>query len=575
MWIYYLASLIQMKNLNLESNLIEDFMKKIYPLVFATFISTGLFAQSTFEQVKAIFQANCTVGCHSGGTPAGQLNLTGTNSEVYDELINVAPINPVAISKGFKMVDPGYPERSFLFIKISHDIDPHTYLTLPMGNPMPDGQPALDYDEIELVRQWILYGASDTATYVDPQVLTDYYGGLGLPRVTPLAPPDSSEGFQIHYGPFFLPQLFEKEFFYKYDTKLPETKEVYRIETSINDEGHHTALYKYFTQADSHFAPGLRPVSNILDAAGVYYTSDIIGQWPNSQNLVLPEGAAFTWEQGSVVDLNYHILNYNSDSILAAEFYMNVYTQPEGIALAEMKSAPIYYGGENPTVLQIPGDAQDHTYIIEQYDTTSTDTWHLWSMMAHTHKLGKGFDVWLRNTDGTKGEHIYNGNYDEEYVFDQGYFDWQHPPFRTFEPLLEVDLSVGMIHEAVFNNPGPNTVGFGLTNDDEMYVTYIQYTDIPLNTSIEENEFGFEYFTTYPNPTNDVLNIAFSSTEAIDGELKVLDNLGRIVFAKKLDIIYGKQQLGISKQLLGLSAGLYTVSVTTPYGNNISKVVFE
>lgn len=551
-------------------------MKKVYLLFFAALAAGNLSAQSTFERVHTLFQANCTIGCHSGSNPAAALDLSASSSEVYDALVNVDPLNPAASAKGYKLVDPGYPERSFLFIKLAHDIDPINHLTVPMGNPMPDGQPALDYDEIELVRQWILYGGNDTSDYVDPQVLADYYGGMGLPRVTPLTPPDPADGFQVHYGPFFLPALYEREFFYKYATNLPETKEVYRIETSINDEGHHTALYRYFPDADTHFLPGLRPVNNILDAAGVYYTADIIGQWPNSQNLVLPEGAAFTWPENSVIDLNYHILNYSSDSVLAAEFYVNIYTQPEGTAIAEMISEPVYYGGDNPTVLVIPGDGENHTYTIDQHDTTATEKWYLWSMMAHTHKLGEGYNVWLRNPDGTKGDLIYNGNYDEEYTFDQGYFDWQHPPFRTFDPLLEVDFATGgMIHEATFNNPGPNTVGFGLTNDDEMYVTYIQRTAVPLNVGIEKNEGAFTYFTAYPNPSKDVLNIVYTSEYSTDGELILVDNLGRIVYSEALNITPGKKQMAISSQALGLGAGIYTIRIATPYGNNFSKVVFE
>lgn len=550
-------------------------MKKFYFLLITTLVTSTLFAQSTFEQVKSIFQANCTVGCHNSTTQAAQLVLQGTNSEVYQELVNVNPLNPEALSKGMKLVDPGYPERSFLFVKLAHDIDPHSYLTVPMGNPMPDGQPRLDYDEIELIRQWILYGANDTADYVDAQLLYDYYNGMGKARVLPLAPPSPSEGFQVHYGPFFLPPLFEKEYFYKYDTKLTETQEVYRVETSINDEGHHTALYRYFPQADTNFEPGLRPVNNILDAAGVYYTSDILGQWPNSKDVVLPTGAAFTWQQNAVIDLNYHILNYDTDSVLAAEFYMNVYTQPEGTALTEMISGPIYYGGENPTILYIPNDSADHTFTINQFDSTTTDKWYIWSMMAHTHKYGVGYDVWMRKPDGTKGDHIYDGTYNEEYTFPQGHYDWQHAPFRTFEPLLEVDLSEGLIHEATFNNPGPAPVGFGLTNNDEMYVTYIQYTEIPLGLGIEDNQAGFGYFTTYPNPAHDVLNIAFTSNEAMDGTLELFDNMGRTVYSKPIQITQGQQQFRVSGNSLGLSSGIYTVRVATKHGINFSKVVFN
>jgi hypothetical protein len=307
-------------------------MKKLYAFIMLAALTGSAVAQTTFEHVRTLLQANCTVGCHSGVAPSGQLKLDGTLSEVYQELVNANPVNPEANAKGMKLVDPGYPYRSFLFVKLSHNIDATTYLTTPMGNAMPDGQPALDDEEIELVRQWIMYGAGDTNHYFNPQLLTDYYNGPGMPRITPLAPPDPSEGFQVHMGPFFMAPSVETEFFYKYDTRLEETKEVYRVHTQINEASHHTALYKYLPELDSFFLPGLRPVNTILDAAGVYYTSNIIGQWPNSQDLVLPEGTAFTWEQNAVIDFNYHIPNYNADSIQPCEAYMNVYFQDAGTA---------------------------------------------------------------------------------------------------------------------------------------------------------------------------------------------------------------------------------------------------
>lgn len=114
-------------------------------LLFASFIlPASLFAQSTFDQVHAIFQVKCTTGCHSGGSPSAQLNLSGTTAEVYQRLVNINPINPAAITEEYKLVDPGYPDRSFLFRKVSHNIDPGVdYLTNQMGNTMPDGQPQI------------------------------------------------------------------------------------------------------------------------------------------------------------------------------------------------------------------------------------------------------------------------------------------------------------------------------------------------------------------------------------------------------------------------------------------------
>ncbi len=550
-------------------------MKKFYFILSFIFVVNTSFAQSTFESVYNLFQANCTVSCHSGATPAGQLNLAAPIMDVYADLINVTPGNFEAASKGYKQVDPGYPERSFLFRKVAHDIDPdRDYLTIPMGNPMPDGQAAMDHDEIELIRQWILYGAGDTnETYLDPQILEDFYGGMGLPRVEAPDAPNVNEGFQLHYGPFFLEPLAEKEFMYKYDTKLPVTKEIYRVNTKINEESHHTALYRYHPQADSLIKPGLRQVNGLLDAAQVFFASDILGQWPNDQNLVLPEGLAFTFPQNCVLDLNYHILNYSSDSILAAEFYMNVYTQDEGTAEAELLSLPVYYGGQEVFNLIIPPG--DSTFVIEQFETDTAYSIYLWSIMAHTHQFGTSFDVWTRDSLGGKDEHIYNGNYDPTYTFLTPSYDWQHAPFRTFDPLKEIDMTKGLIHEASFHNPGTENIVFGLTNDDEMFVTYLQYAKIPLTDDTGEKEIGFGYFNAYPNPTKDQLTLSFTNNADSDGFVSIFDNMGREIYSKSYSLKTGVQKIQLSKSELGISAGMYSVRLSTHRGNKVTKVVFE
>lgn len=545
-------------------------------LLTAFLFPLSSFSQSTFEQVHAILQANCTTSaCHDNTSPSGNLNLSGTTTDVYSRLINTNPVNPAAVSKGFKTVAPGYPERSFLFIKLSHDIDPVAHLTQPMGNPMPDGQPRLDYEEIELVRQWILYGAGDTNHYVSSQLLSDYYNGPGIPRINALTPPDPSEGFQLHYGPFFLAAGTEKEFFYKYETMIPDSTEVHRVKTEINEYSHHTALYKYNDDLDIFFDPGLRPVNSIIDAAGVYYASDIIGQWPNSQDLILPQGTAFYWEDSAVVDINYHIPNYNQDSILPAELYMNIYTQPTGTAQTEMISGPIYYGGDNPLNLTLFPNGNDTTLVINHFETDTTYTWYIWSMMAHTHRLGKEYNVWLRNNDGTKGEHIYDGHYNSDYTFNQGYYDWAHPPFRTFEPLKEVNFTNGLIHEATFNNPGPDTVGFGLRTTDEMYVTYIQYTTQPVTIGIEEEGGIFNYFNVYPNPSNDVVNLSWNSDESSSGTLSLHDITGRQVYAENISIKTGNQKVVLSKERLMLGSGIYVLSISTENGTRTTKIIFN
>lgn len=556
-------------------------MNKLYQFHVIGLLSICLFwaiessAQSTFFHVKTIFDNNCTVGCHSGASPDGQLNLSGTVAQVFSELNNAAPVNPAAQSAGMKLVDPGYPDRSFLFAKIASDIDPFDHTTQSMGTDMPQGMPALPYKDIEMVRQWILFGADTISNYVNPQLIEDFYAGQGMARVEPLAAPNLGDGFQIHYGPFFLAPLQEKEYFYKYATKLPDALEVNRIQTLINEESHHTALYRYYPEADTNFLPGLRPVQNVLVAAGVYYTSDIIGQWPNSQNLVLPEGAAFNFPANVVVDLNYHIPNYSPDSILAAEFYMNVYTQPSGTAQQEMKSAPMYYGGADPTVLTIPGNTVDSVYTFATFSSDSAYTWYIWSMMAHTHQLGQDYQVWRRNPDGTKGENVYDGHYNSTYSFDQGYYDWQHPPFRTFDDeLLAVDMTQGLIHEATFSNPSSETVWFGLRTTNEMYVTYVQYVEAPLTAGIDErNNVSNTDISVYPNPTNGMVNLKFSTSKAETSDIILFDQFGKEAYRTESKFGVGEQTLRVDISGLGLSKGVYFVQMNSNSVSRSAKIV--
>ena len=260
---------------------------------------------------------------------------------------------------------------------------------------------------------------------------------------------------------------------------------------------------------------------------------------------------------------------------MPAELYMNVYTQPMGTAQTEMISAPVYYGGSDPLNLHLLPTATDTTLVIEQFETDTTYTWYLWSMMAHTHARGKQFDVWMRNANGTKGEHIYDGNYNAEYTFNQGYYDWAHPPFRTFDPLQPVDMSNGLIHEAVFNNSTPDTINFGLSTKDEMYVTYMQYTTEPITIGVKEENSVFNYFNVYPNPTHDIVNLSFNSDKPEQGILRLFDNLGREVYNRTLSINQGKQKLQLSQSSMNLAPGFYTLSVSTSTGVETAKIIFE
>ncbi len=507
-------------------------MKKIYFLLLIAFSASNAIAQSTFNRVYTILQSHCVAGCHNATDNAGSLNLNGTEQAVYAALVNVTPSNPAAAAQGHKLVDPGDPRNSFLFKKINRGLDANLALGANEGAEMPDSYPvnALSETEREMVRQWILFEAKDTGVLVNETVINDFYVTQGgQPRQQPLAPPAANEGVQIYWGPLFMSVGQEFEYASNFKVRNPVKSDVTRLNVVENDESHHFALYKYFPKADTAFAPGMHKINGIADEARLFYAADVIAQWPNNIDLRYPAGTAYLFDSNSVVNITYHLINYN-DSIIAAEAYMNIYYQPHQQSTIPIKTAQIRYGGDQVGDLIIKNTGTDTTFVINQFEPDSAFLWNIISMQAHTHKLGKAYNVWTRNANGGKDSLIYDGRYDPTYTFNQGVYIWDNPPYRQFSPPLPVDLRKGLIHEATFRNNGPAWVGFGLTTEDEMYVTFIVYYKSEFPTGVTDETYVDNNIKWYPNPVNNVAYIQLNELQQLDNiELKLFDLLGNEV----------------------------------------------
>jgi hypothetical protein len=529
-----------------------SFPHHLFLALFFLFCATGLTAQiATYDTVYTLLQTHCaTAYCHSGGAPTGNLNMGGTKADVYNAIVGAVPDNSVAASKGLSIIAPGYPRKSFLMKKINNHLDTQNDLEAGEGVAMPNGGAPLSNAEIELIRQWILFAAPDTGQVVNTQLIHDFYNGGGKTKITPLQAPDAADGFQVLVGPIFLAPHSEVEYSIKQQLFNTTPLKVTEMNAVMNDESHHLATFKYLPSRDTIMPVGLRKIAGIADAAGVFYNSTIIAEWANSLDLNLPEGTAFFWGDSSVIDFNYHVLNY-SDSILAAEVYINIGTQANTQNLVEMKAQPVYYGGDDVAALVIPNSG-DTTFTMEQFDPDSTYNWNLFMIVAHTHAHGKNFNVWMRNADGTKGDHIYNGHYNENYTFDQGFFDWEHPPVRLMDPMLPVDMSNGLIHEAMYTNNGVDTIYFGLTTLDEMFVTYLLYTD-ELPSGINNIAVNNNGVSVYPNPTSNRLTVKLDEP-GLTSRIEFYNLMGEMVQKEELS--------GKSSQLdLELPDGIYLYHV--------------
>lgn len=564
-------------------------MKRIYALGLAIAVASSASAQSTFEQIYNIFQANCTVGCHSGPTPQGLLDLYegGDIDAVYNNLVNVTPSNPAASGiNGEKLIAPGYPERSFLLRKCATTAwDANVTIEVAEGNSMPDNPSTLDNEELELIRQWINYGAPDTSegVVVDSQILHDYYNGSGKARIDkPLTPEEEGfEGYQVHMGPFFLAPLSEVEYRWKYSIDN-DSLEVYRTKAYFNDESHHFILYKFNSTNSANSRPdGFRPAT-----LGELFSLSInqVTAWQDPLDNSLPEHTAYKWEANTIMDNNYHILNYDSDSILAAEAYINIYTQELGTADIEMHSQLIPINaleylldiGDIGQDLIIPNDGDTHTFEYPFSVPIDIPDWYIWNMWGHTHARGVDFDVYLRNQNGTKGEQVYEGFYDPTYTFLTPNFDWEHPPQKFFDPpLLHIDMGKGFTQVAKFVNNTADTIRWGLTTEDEMMLVSLQYTEAPLpvdSTPIDSTDGIIEgdlgYFNASPNPFTDNVLVHYKLNNPSKVSAELFDIYGRYIASfNESNKSSGRHKMNLDLSGYALAEGTYLLRFT--FGDEI------
>lgn len=513
-------------------------MKKILSALLVASLPTLASAQTTLQSISTIFQANCTVGCHSGGSPSANLDLSGNPGDLMSALVGVTPTNPGAVAKGYKLVDPGYPHNSFLLYKCATtDWDTQYGMDVSEGNTMPaGGQPALEKEEIELLRQWIQYGAPQDGTVVDPQLLDDYYNDNGMARIEKPDAPAPGEGFQMHLGPFFLDAGEETEFYKKEKVNNPELENVTRFEAFFNDESHHFLLFEFLPGTDGQVEEGLRPVT----VQNAFQDAEYMVGWVDPDITDLPDGTAYKVDENAVIDLNYHLINYasNGDSILAAEAYINYYTDNTTPNLIEMHSELLINIG-----IFIPNNGNEVSFEDAVFDNTAgpTDSMYVWFLSSHTHKYGTDYDIYKRNPDGSQGEQIYEGFYDTDYTFNQGYYDWEHPGNlyldEVYGDLMPINRRDGLIQIAKYQIPGSANetapfINFGLTTNDEMMLAFIQYTLEPVGAEPNGIFDGYNepsFMSVYPNPTNGVSKVQFTLSERSDVRLNVFNSLGQEV----------------------------------------------
>lgn len=535
--------------------------------------SCALQAQSTYARVYEIMQEKC-VQCHNNADPEQGLDLEGAGAtlqakmlDVYNNVVGVLPANSNAANAGLEYIYPGRADRSFIFHKINQGLEPTIELGADMGSPMPAyGGPTMNDVEKEMIRQWVLYGATYNGDHVNEDYIQQYYDGQGLasfPEVP--AAPAPGEGFQIKMGPFYLSPAGEPgdelEFFQKWELFLDNELDVNRIDMQLSGYSHHFLMYNFTTVAAANNIPdGLRFES---------YHNDIgvVAAVQEATDLVLPEGTAFMWPNTQILDLNSHYINYSAGLVYQAEIYVNVYTQEAGNAEQQMYSDLLVNGN-----IPIPnnGNTTTHTQV---YNPINGGEVYLWQLMGHTHKYGTGYKVYEWK-DGAEGDLIYDGACAEGAPdCASPYFDYQHIPPRYFEPLrpLPLDFYNGLKHEATWVNDGPSSVNFGPTSDDEMMVLILMYTldsvGINVSTATQEPSAVLDGVSVNPNPTQKELTVTLPLDLVGETRFQLYDINGQLLQDQK------QQAIGAFQVNLELPSGMYFYQLTDESGRQATGKV--
>jgi hypothetical protein len=110
--------------------------------------------EPTFSSIQDnVFTPSCTLStCHDSGA-AGNLDLR--EGQAYASIVGVNPDEADAASDGYKIVDPGNAENSYLYLQLVESLNPE------YSNLMPKNGAALPQDQIDAIKDWIDDGAED------------------------------------------------------------------------------------------------------------------------------------------------------------------------------------------------------------------------------------------------------------------------------------------------------------------------------------------------------------------------------------------------------------------------------
>ncbi len=410
-------------------------------------------------QQKVLTPSCATAGCHVAGSQfAAESGLILTSDVAYEQLVGVAAKLPNAKTDGLLRVKAGFPDLSFLYMKIHGIPDGKDY-----GAKMPLGGTRLTVGQMEFIKQWIALGALKTGDDVDPKLLDDTTE-VPLEAFTPLLPPAPGTGYQLSMEPFEVAAKFERELFVYREVGNTEPIYVNRIQTKMRTGSHHFVLYTFekTTPAglypepdvvrDIRFPNGTLDYDNIAPMQYHVYTGGT--QMGGDVDYRFPPGVAFELPANAMLDLNAHYVN-RSNAKFTGECYANLYTMPA--SEVQHVAQPLNLGN-----FEFVLPPQKRTTITTVFPNTENKPMKVIMLTSHTHQWMERFVVRVKG-----------GPRNGEIIFETT--DWAHPGVKYLDPPVTINPGEAVVSEATYNNTTNRTIEFGLQSTDEMDIIFGYY----------------------------------------------------------------------------------------------------
>ncbi|MEO8066707.1 MAG: T9SS type A sorting domain-containing protein [Flavobacteriales bacterium] len=418
--------------------------------------------------------------------------------------------------------------------------------------------------EIDAVVDWVNFGAP--------------FGDPGLEPAPPVFPAGGSLldtiDFQVAIPPYTLQYNTDEYRWFVIENPFPTTVYVNAIEVfpGLDSVVHHADIS--YDNTGASLANDLAdPLPGFNSNTGSPTYSFYMNAWQPGGNLVRypPQwGIALPPNADFVLEIHYGPGNQGlvDSTVMNLEFVTGGGVRPVNVGWL------LGNGNMTDGPLVIPAN----TVRTFHHEYTVPSNRSFVSICPHMHHVGVSFKVWYE----------YAGDSIPLIDIPRWDFHWQR--YYTFQQVQPIPAGAVIKSEGVYdntmnnadnpNNP-PQTIGWGATTADEMFLCYFIWAtyqqgdenivlDSTLYASVPSAYSPIAEWSVFPNPTEDLLTVDLPGISGERTDLQLTDATGRLV--RMLDDVRPAEG-GARFSLAGLPAGIYNLQIVSSAMRASRKVV--